>query len=69
MLFVEEVIQSREGGADLNLGNADGSARKSGPSAKEDMVAVELKIWCEVWWMFPKIKATPKWMVYNGKPY
>lgn len=31
-----EVIQSREGGADLNLGNADGSARKSGPSAKED---------------------------------
>jgi len=32
-----EVIQSREGGADLNLGNADGSAHKSGlSSAKEE---------------------------------
>ena len=20
-------------------------------------------------WVFPKIRGTPKWMVYNGKPY
>ena len=34
------MVQSREGGADLNLGNADG-AHKSGPS-KEDMHEREL---------------------------
>jgi len=23
----------------------------------------------ELNWVFPKISGTPKWMVYNGKPY
>ena len=23
----------------------------------------------KVTWVFPKIRGTPKWMVYNGKPY
>ena len=22
-----------------------------------------------IWWVFPKNRKTPKWMVYNGKPY
>ena len=45
-------------------------------SEKADFV--EVQALCrgerEIWdynpiWVFPKIRGTPKWMVYNGKPY